>query len=224
MHRHDILRRQREIEVGEDRLLHLARIGRAADQHDLAGEIAGDHGLGAAAVTGRIGLEGRQVDDGEFGRETLELAALGTDQQVADEQGVPGIFGEDPGADPIGRIGTALKVLGEQFPALGMLQKILQQGVELRRRDGAVILPPDRILGGLVPHHELVLGRAPGMHAGLRQKRAALHQLGFATLERLLVEGRRLQVPVDFLEIPKADGLSALRAVEDADSVHWDFS
>ena len=42
MHRHDLLRRQEVVEDGEHRLLHLARIARAADQHDLAREVAGD--------------------------------------------------------------------------------------------------------------------------------------------------------------------------------------
>ena len=72
VHRHDVLRRQIEVERGEHRLLHLAGVRRAADQHDLAGEIDRHHGVGAfaAAVTLGVGPERRQIDDGEFGDET----------------------------------------------------------------------------------------------------------------------------------------------------------
>jgi hypothetical protein len=42
MHRHHALRRQIEIERGEDRLLHLAGIRGVADQDDLPGEVDGD--------------------------------------------------------------------------------------------------------------------------------------------------------------------------------------
>ena len=45
MHRHDVLRGQEVVEVGENRLLHFACVARAADQNDLAGEVAGDDGL-----------------------------------------------------------------------------------------------------------------------------------------------------------------------------------
>ena len=101
MHRHDVLRRQIEVERGEHRLLHLAGVRRAADQHDLAGEIDRHHGVGAfaSAMTLGVGLERRQIDDGEFGHEARELCVLGTDQQLADEQRVPGIFREDAGLD-----------------------------------------------------------------------------------------------------------------------------
>ena len=73
VHRHHALRRQVEVERGEHRLLHLAGIGRAADQHDLAGEIDRHHRVGAfaAAVTLGVRLERRQVDDGHLRHERL---------------------------------------------------------------------------------------------------------------------------------------------------------
>ena len=80
MHRHHALRRQIEVQRGEDRLLHLAGIGRVADQDDLLGEVDRDDGVGAHAVTLWIGLERGQVDDGEIGDEAGELGALGADQ------------------------------------------------------------------------------------------------------------------------------------------------
>ncbi len=66
VHRHDALGRQIEVQRREHRLLHLARVGRAADQNDLAGEVDRDLGVGAfaAAVTLVVRLERRHVDDG----------------------------------------------------------------------------------------------------------------------------------------------------------------
>ena len=115
VHRHDVLRRQIEVERGEYRLLHLAGVRRAADQHDLTGEIDRHHGVGALApaVTLGVGAERRQIDDGEFGNEAGELRALGPDQQLPDEQRVPGVFGEDAGLDAVFRVGAAVEILRE---------------------------------------------------------------------------------------------------------------
>jgi hypothetical protein len=51
----------------EYRFLHLAGIIAAADQDDALGEVDRHHGLAAHAVAVRIGLEGRQAQDGEIG-------------------------------------------------------------------------------------------------------------------------------------------------------------
>ena len=126
MHRHHALRRQIEVEHGEDRLLHLARIGRAADQHDLAGEIDRHHGVGAfaAAVTLGVRLERRHVDDRHVRHVARELGALRADQKLADEQRVPGILGEDARLDAVFRIGAAVEVLGEQRLAFRVRQEV----------------------------------------------------------------------------------------------------
>ncbi len=87
VHRHDVLGRQIEVERGEHRLLHFARIGRAADQNDLTGEVDRHHGVGAfaAAVTLGVRFERRQVDDGHLRHELGDVLALRTDQELADE-------------------------------------------------------------------------------------------------------------------------------------------
>ena len=59
MHRHHALRRQIEVQRGEDRFLHLAGIRRIADQDDFFGEIDGDYGVGAHAMALGIGFEAR---------------------------------------------------------------------------------------------------------------------------------------------------------------------
>ena len=216
-----LLRRQHVVQVGEDRLLHLARIGGAADQHDLAGEVAGDDRLGAAAVAGRIGLEGGQVDDRQGRDEARELGEVRADQQVADEQRVPGELGEDPRPAP-GISGRRRRGdPGRTAPCpRRVLQEVGQEHVELLAGDRAVVVPPDRALGGGVADHELVLRRAAGMDPGIGQERPAGDQHGLAAGDGLLVEGRRLEVPDDALQIAEAESLGAVRAVEHADIVH----
>ena len=69
MHRHHLFRRQQVVEDGEHRFLHLARIARAADQHDLAREVAGDDRLASRAMALGVGAKRRQVDDRQLGDE-----------------------------------------------------------------------------------------------------------------------------------------------------------
>ena len=213
MHRHHALAGQDVVQVGEDRLLHLARVGRAADQHELLREVDGDHGLRSATVPGGIRLEARQVDDRHVRHVGRDLGAVRPDEQVADEQRVPRELGEHPRLDPVGRIGAAVEVLGEQLPALGMLQEVLAQGLELLGRDRAVVVPPDLVLGAGVADHELVLGRAAGMAAGGGDDRAAAGELRLLAGQRLLVEARRLEIPVDGLEIAEAGRLGTVGRV-----------
>ena len=58
------------------------------------------------------------------GTKLASSEASGRIKQRADEQRVPGEFGEDPGLDPIGRIGAAIEILREQRHAFGMLEEI----------------------------------------------------------------------------------------------------
>ncbi len=176
MHRHHALRRQIEVERGEDRLLHLAGIRRVADQDDLLGEVDGDDGFGAHAVALRVGLERRQIDDGELGDEIGELGALGTDQQLANEQRMPGQLGEDPRFDPVFRIGAAVEILREQLLAARMRDEVVVEQLEVRLAELAVAVPPDRALGQRIDDGMLVLGAAAGMDAGLGAERAALRR------------------------------------------------
>ena len=61
----------------------------------------------------------------------------------------------------------------------------------------AVAVPPDRVLGERVDDGVLVLGRAAGVMAGLGAERAAGDDRRLAVADRVLVERRVGQVPVD---------------------------
>ena len=196
MHRHDVLFGQDVVEEGEDRLLHFAGVAGAADQHDLAREVAGDDRLGAAAVPLGIGFERGQVDDREVGREGGEILARRADQQVADEQRVPGVFGEDARLDAQRRIGAAMQILREQRLAAGVCEKVVEQRVEILARHRIVVVPPDDGVGLVVADDELVFRAAAGMHAGVGDQRAVLGDMRFMALQREFVELRRAEVPV----------------------------
>src|SRR3546814_16623802 len=90
-----------------------------------------DDGFAAAAVAGRSGLEGRQVDDRIFGGEAGQLLRARTDQQRADEQVVPGEFVDDAHVDAMFGLRSAEQV--------GDVELVLlpQRGEEigLQRRD-----------------------------------------------------------------------------------------
>ena len=57
---------------------------------------------------------------------------LRRDQEMLDEQGMPGIFADHAGLQLMGGIGTGDQILNEQVAVSGVDQKILLQGLEMR--------------------------------------------------------------------------------------------
>ena len=94
-------------------------------------EVDRDDGVGAHAMALGIGLERRQVDDGEFGDEVRKLGALRPDQQLTDEQRMPGKLGEDAGFYPVFRVGAAIEILREQRLAARMRDEIVVEQLEV---------------------------------------------------------------------------------------------
>src|SRR4029077_8930853 len=119
--------------------------GRAADQHNLAGEIDGDHRVRAlaATVTFGIGRERREIENGEIGNEAGEIGSLGTDQQLTNEKGVPGEFGIDARLDPVFRVGPTVEILRKELFALGRLDEVGKQIVEVLLRRLVITVPPE---------------------------------------------------------------------------------
>src|SRR5262249_42713126 len=108
----------------------------------------------------------------------------------------------------------------KQLLALGMGDEVLQQHVELLGRELAVLVPPHRLFGALVADDELVLGAAAGMHSGLGGERAALHDLRLAARDRVLVERRLAQIPMDRLETLEPEFVGAVGAVPHSRFLH----
>ena len=220
VHRHHAFGREIVVERREHGLLHLAGIEAAADQDHAFGEVERDHCLGAHAVAFRIGLEGRQAEDGEIRDVVRQVLALRADQQRADEQRVPGELSEHARLDAVFRIGAAIKVLREKLLAARVLEEIVQQHVKLFGRKLAVLLPPNRALRLLVAHHELVLRRATGVNAGRGAERAALDHMALVGIERVFIELFGRQIPVDRREVLQTEFFGTVRAVPQARLFH----
>jgi hypothetical protein len=106
VHRKDTFGRQQVVERGEDRLLDLARVLGAADEHGVPAEVDQDEGLAVGSVAGRVGLHRREGHDGEIGLEFEQLVGCRPDEQVAREQAVPRELGDHANAKPVVRVGT----------------------------------------------------------------------------------------------------------------------
>ncbi len=86
---------------------------------------------------------------------------------------MPGIFGDNTHWQAMVEIGPTEKLLGVDLGLGEMGTEVFPQGVEMGRRHGGVIVPPDGVFGRLVADGELVLGRAAGVLAGFDHQRAA---------------------------------------------------
>ena len=205
MHGHHPLGRQEIVHDGEDRLLHLAGIGGAADQDQLLGEVDRDHGLGHAAMARRIGIEAGQVDDGEFRIKAFQLFGGGADQQLMHEQRVPGIFGDHPHPDAVGEVGAAEQILGEQLAAFGMGHHVGIERVEMRRRSSPCCCPTrPGFRCWRRARRTCRRRRAAGMHAGEHHQRAIGGDMAFAAADRFFIERRRAEIVMHGLEIAEA--------------------
>ena len=167
-------------------------------------------------MAGGIGPEGGQIDDREVRDVGREVGAVRADQEVADEQRVPGVLGVQPSPHPMARIGPAVEVLGEKLLALGVVQEVGEELLEGARDESAVVVPPDLRLAVGVAHDELVLRRAAGVNPRLGEEGSAMGETGLAADEGMLVERGRLLVPVNRLEVAKAERLGAVGAVVNA--------
>ena len=196
VHRHHALGGQDVVEQREHRLLDLAGVGRAADQHHLALEADGDHRLGAAAMPRRDGLEARQVDDGELGVERRKLIHRGAAQHVAAEQRVPRQLADHAHVEAMRGRGAGVEILHMDLGAVHVRHHVLAQRLERLRRHARVGFPPDMRLDRRLDDDMLVARRAAGVLAGLDHQRAADAQRAFAALDRHLRQRGNAEVVV----------------------------
>ncbi len=133
---------------------------------------------------------------------------------------MPGVFGEDAHLDAIFRIGAAIEVLRKQFLAPHVCTEILQQVLEMLGGLFAVAAPPDGVLGQRVDDGVLVLGRTTGVMSGLGAERAALNDRTLARADRVLVQHRRIEIPVNRGQLLKAELISAVSAVPHTRFLH----
>src|SRR3569623_2421971 len=145
----------------------------------------------------RVGAKARQIDDRELGFETRELVGLGTDQQRADEQVMPGEFVDEAHTDLIFGLRPAVKVGDEQLVLVGKRhQEIIVKPVERRRVHRLIaVVPPDHVLGEGVLDRELVLGAAAGVLAGSDNEGSIFRQESLAAANSMLNERSSREIP-----------------------------
>jgi len=205
----------------EDGFLHLARVGGAADQNDLAGQVTGNDRLGPAAVTGRVRLEARQVNDGHLRNEAREFRRLGPQQQIANEQRMPSVFGVDANRKAMGLVRSAEKILCVEIKSLCMREKVGHQRVELCLGHLRIVVPPDRVSCLVIQNHELVFGRPAGVDTCFSNESTAGGEACFTTPERMLVKGRLALVPIDRVQIGESECFAAIGRIPDTCFLHF---
>ena len=133
---------------GEHRFFDLPGIGGAADEDEFPGEIDDDEGLGLGAVQFRHRVEVRGADNGEL-RGVLRQFLLVFDlhEQVAGEEVLPGLGGDDADGQAVGRVGPGVAVLHKEFLALEKGQQPVVEQVEFFRLPGAGSPAPRRCDG-----------------------------------------------------------------------------
>ena len=167
MHRHHTLHRQQVIENAEHRLLHFARIGSAADQDQLLGEVYRNHRLAVAAMALGIRAEAGEIDDCVFGHEIGELGRGWANQQRAYKQVVPCQLVDHADIDPVAGLATAKQIRDiQRIPAAQRRNEIgLQRGKMLWRHRCVGLAPPHGIFGLFIADDEFILGGTPGASA-----------------------------------------------------------
>ncbi len=202
VHGKHALERQEEVEHGEDRFLDLAGIAGAADQDDAPLQVQDDEDLRIGAVFLGVGVEAGRLDDGEFGDVVVQLFDRQADEQVAGEQAVPGVFGDDADGQVVVGMGGGGGVLHEDVAPLEIGGDQLVQPVELLRLIRLVDLaPPDLVVIFLAADDELVVRRAPGVVAGAHHHCAFVRQGALAACHDALDQRAGGQVPVGHVQV-----------------------
>src|SRR6516165_2132681 len=97
-----------------------------------------------------------------------------------------------------------------------MRDHVVIEQLEIGLAELAIAVPPYAVLGQRIDDDMLVLGAAAAMHAGLRAKRAALHERTFAISDRVLHQDGVGQIPMSAGEILETELIGTVRAVPHA--------
>ena len=198
VHREDALERQSVVHQREDRLLDLAGVERAADQHLGARRVEDDERAAPGAVRLGVGLEPRSVEDERVRFEIAQLVLGRVDEHRPGEEGMVGVVGDDPDRDPVLRVGARKGVDDVEVGAADVRDHLLAQALEPVLRDLRVdVAPPDPVGRARLAHDELVLGRPTSVRPRVDGERTTFGDRALAALQRVVVEERRRRVPVD---------------------------
>ncbi len=179
MHGEDVARGQEKIHDAEDGFFHLAGVLGSTNEDDFAGEVAEDEGSGASAVALGDGFEFRSGDYGEFGYVGGELAEFGADEELFDEERMPGVFADDGDRELVGGVGSGGEVHHVEVALVHVAHDAIEERLEFLGREGLVDLAPvDGSFGEIIFDDEFVAGRAAGACSGKRDESAVGGETG----------------------------------------------
>jgi len=151
----------------------------------------------------RIGLERGCAEDGELRLEAGQLRRRRDDEQVSDEQIVPGHFLDETHREAICGVGAGVEVLDEEFLLPEVRDQVGAERVVLRGLERLVDLaPPDVSGAGRLVDDELVVRRPAGVGAGAADEGTVGGDHPFTTPDGVLVENCCRKVRVDGLAGP----------------------
>ena len=187
VHRQHAAQRQQVVEDGEDRLLDLAGVARAADQHQPLREVERDHDLRAPSRAAQgSARKPRRVDDRELGPRGASAAAA-DDEQVAREEAVPRVLGDDANRQAVLRVRARRQQswTNSSVP-LSEREQVVPKRAEVRLGHRPVdAAPRDVPLRRRVADDELVVRRPAGVLPGPADERAVRRRSGLPRGERL---------------------------------------
>ena len=187
VHRRHALERQQVVHIREHALLHLAAVPGVDDHLHLLGQVEDDGRLRVKSqllVIFDLGF--RRVQHDEVGLAvSRQLLGRRADEHIGHEMSLPCHFHDETDLQATVLVSAAERVDDEQTLVRKLLVgDFLQHFPALLRQRLVVVLvlvgrPPDRVLGRIVHHEELVFGRTAGVNAGHHVHRSHIGQLTF---------------------------------------------
>ena len=128
----------------------------------------------------------------------VELVVGRVDEERLREERVPGALGDHADGEAVRRIGARERVDHVDVALAQARGDLLAEALVVLLRDLRVdVAPPDPPLGAGLADHELVLGRAAGVLAGVDDEGAAFGETCLAARKGVLVELRGRRMPED---------------------------
>ena len=155
-----MLHRQDVVHHGEHALFDFAGVAGAHHHNGLPAKVNRAQVPLAASVARRVRLETWRADDMPFWVRHPLLLLGEADEHIVHKQRRPRLFRDHANRNAVPLIGPDGRVLDEDTPSVQMRLNVLQQGLEMVRRQGLVDVPPIHpVGGGGVFHEETILGR-----------------------------------------------------------------
>ena len=196
VHSQDALTGQQVVHHGENGFLQFPGVHATADQDHFLVEVQDDEGFRMGMVRGRIRFHAGQGDYREI---FLDGAGfIGLDEQLADENGLPGHFVDEFHPDLVFGICPSLHVLHIDLVGLDEFFAFGIEPVESFLAAGLVVVPVHHIMGQRGVHNEFVLGRTARMGPGGYPQRTPVGKGPFSVTDGFFNQFTNAQISYSF--------------------------